>query len=140
MKNATTNTKAVAKVSAQKEVKTMKKANADKQNQTFTLKVVNDLMAKNNIIPKYSDSQNYVGCGVKSNTFSVNVKKSQFNIFCDSVAFEQCSKVKGVEAIKDGNSADKVRPHKIIAKSIEELEALIKVVATNKLAKLIVND
>ena len=125
---------------------TTKTNNATKTNKTietmFTLKSVNDVMVKSNIIPKYTDSQNYVGCGTKSNTFSVNVKKSQFNIYCDNASFNAVKTVKtnDCEYIENGNVSDKLRNNKIIVKSIESLQKLVEKLASEKLAKLIVNE
>ena len=108
------------------------KTNATKTNATvneiLTVSQVNELFVKNNLLPKFTDTTHYVGCGTRANVFSVNALKTKYNIYCSNDVFDVLSKSKydDVECIANGNSSDKTRPNTIECKSTQSLEKLIK--------------
>ena len=110
------------------------KTNATKTNATvnemLSVSQVNELFVKNNLLPKFTDTTHYVGCGTRSNVFSVNALKTKYNIYCSDKVFEVLSseKFNDVEFIANNNSSDKTRPHTIECKSTQSLEKLIKTV------------
>lgn len=69
----------------------------------------------------FTDSKFYAGFGVTCNGFSVNVKKSKYNVYCNDTNAKLLENIDGVTVIRDGNSTDKVRPHFIELKSTELL-------------------
>lgn len=125
MSNAKTNTKTNA---------TKTTTNSSKSNKTvneiLTVSQVNELFVKNNLLPKFTDTTHYVGCGTRANVFSVNALKTKYNIYCSDNVFEVLSSTKftDVECIANGNSSDKTRPHTIECKSTQSLEKLIQTV------------
>ena len=79
----------------------------------------------------FTDNANYVGVGKKANGFSVNVKKTKYNVFCnddnysmlvESKQFTDCT------FTKNGNSSDKTRPHAIEVKATDSLKAMLSMV------------
>lgn len=122
------NTKAVAKVEAKKLPVT--KVNAEKENKVLDLGGVKAVFTEVGIIPKYTDSTNYVGCGTRANTFSVNVKKTKYNVFCGNEEFSwvKASGIKDCNMVANGNSVDKTRPNYIEVKDTEVLKSLLKVI------------
>lgn len=108
------------------------KTNATKTNKTvnemLTVSQVSELFVKNNLLPKFTDTTHYVGCGTRANVFSVNALKTKYNIYCSNDIFDVLSKstYDDVECIANGNSSDKTRPHTIECKSTQSLEKLIK--------------
>lgn len=78
----------------------------------------------------FTDSKFYTGFGVKCNGFSINVKKTKYNVFCNDTAFGICEALKldGCEYTKGGNSADHTRPNAIECKSTASLMAMVKAV------------
>lgn len=112
------NTKAVAKV------------NAKKENRVLDLGGVKAVFTEVGITPKYTDSTNYVGCGTRANTFSVNVKKTKYNVFCGNEEFDwvKASGIKDCTMVANGNSVDRTRPNYIEVKDTEVLKSLLKVI------------
>ena len=76
------------------------------------------------VLPKYTDNSHYVGCGTKANTFSVNLLKTRYNVYCSNDTFAVISeaKLKDVECIAGANSSDKTRPNTITIKSTAQLK------------------
>lgn len=122
------NTKAVAKVEAKQLPAT--KLNAEKENKVLDLGGVKAVFTEVGITPKYSDSVNYVGCGTRANTFSVNVKKTKYNVFCGNEEFDwvKASGIKDCNMVANGNSVDRTRPNYIEVKDTEVLKSLLKVI------------
>lgn len=75
----------------------------------------------------FTDSKYYVGFGVKCNAFSVNTKKTKYNIYCNDTNFDtvENAKLENVTLVKNGNSSDKTRNNLIETKSTETLNKLI---------------
>ena len=123
-------TKAVATVETKK---LPAKANATKENKVLDLGGVKAVFTEVGITPKYSDSVNYVGCGTRANTFSVNVKKTKYNVFCGNEEFGwvQASGIKDCNMVANGNSVDKTRPNYIEVKDTKVLKELLKVILSN---------
>ena len=65
----------------------------------------------------FTDSKFYVGFGVKCNGFSVNVKKTKYNVYCNDTVATVLDTVDGVTVVRNGNSTDKTRPHYVEFKS-----------------------
>lgn len=109
------------------------KPNSEKTNKVLSLDEVKKLFVECGITPKYTDNTNYIGCGTKSNTFSVNVKKTKYNIYCNNDNFTLVSalKLKNTLCVANGNSVDKTRPNYIECKSTNELKSMLKVVLQN---------
>lgn len=106
--------------------------NSTKTNQFLSVIEMKKLFVDCGITPKFTDSTNYVGCGVRSNTFSVNCKKTKYNVYCDDFNFENCKNIekslKSTLFIANGNSCDKTRTNLIECKSTIELKKLLSVV------------
>lgn len=113
------------------------KTNATKTNEKVeTLLTVNELkkfFVENGIIPKYTDSAHYVGCGTRANTFSVNALKTKYNIYVGDDMFTVLNKNKidAVEYIENGNATDKTRNNMIVATTTETLKKLLNIVHDN---------
>lgn len=126
------NTTEVATVN---ETKT-KVANASKTNKTDIVASIDDLkkvFSKCGVLAKYTDNAHYVGCGTKCNSFSVNLLKTQYNVYCNDVNFDivNNAKLNDVKCIKNANSSDKTRPNTITVKSTKTLESVLKLVLAN---------
>lgn len=78
----------------------------------------------------YTDSKFYTGIGVKCNGFSVNVKKTKYNIYCSDEAFSVVSAMKlaGCVYTENGNSSDRTRPNSIECKDTSSLKKMIEAV------------
>jgi hypothetical protein len=113
---------------------TTKKTNATKTNailsHTDLLKNVQTLSV-GHTCKVFTDNANYVGIGKKCNGFSVNVKKTKYNVFCnddnfsvlrDSKQFTDCT------FTENGNSCDKTRPHYIEVKNTDTLKKMFTLV------------
>ena len=119
--------------------KTTAKTNATKTNEKVeTLLTVTELkkfFVDNGIIPKYTDSTHYVGCGTRANVFSVNALKTKYNIYVGndmfSVLNDKTNKIDSVEYIENGNATDKTRNNMIIATTTETLKKLLNIVHDN---------
>ena len=107
--------------------------NNEKTNKILSLNEVESLFVECNIKPKFTDHKLYVGCGTKSNTFSVNSKQTKYNIYCndDNFSLITALKLKNVKCVKNGNSTDTVRPNYIECKSTNELKTMLKTVLQN---------
>lgn len=107
--------------------------NNEKTNKILSLNEVESLFVECNVKPKFTDHKLYVGCGTKSNTFSVNAKKTKYNIYCDDDNFSLINalKLKNIKCVKNGNSTDTVRPNYIECKSTNELKTMLKTVLQN---------
>ena len=127
-KNNTTNE--IATVNTTNEIAT---TNNEKTNKILSLDEVTKLFVDCNVKPKFTDHKLYVGCGTKSNTFSVNTKKTKYNIYCndDNFSLINALKLKNVKCVKNGNSTDTVRPNYIECKSTNELKTMLKTVLQN---------
>lgn len=115
-------TKAVAKVE-----------NAKKVNNVLSVSELKALFVACGVTPKYTDSTNYVGCGTRANTFSVNAKKTKYNIYLGDEEFKwvQDSKLEGLSLVKDGNKVDKTRPNYIECKDTAVLKKLLGVILSH---------
>ena len=107
--------------------------NNEKTNKILSLNEVESLFVECNVKPKFTDHKLYVGCGTKSNTFSVNTKQTKYNIYCNDDNFSLINelKLKNVKCVKNGNSTDTVRPNYIECKSTNELKTMLKTVLQN---------
>ena len=79
----------------------------------------------------FTDSKFYVGFGVKCNGFSVNVKKSKYNVYCNDTTANVVENIDGVTVVRNGNATDKTRPHYIELKSTALLMNCINAVLDN---------
>lgn len=135
----TTTTKTTTTKTATTKTTATAKTNATKTNEKIeTLLTVTELkkfFVECGIIPKYTDSAHYVGCGTRANTFSVNALKTKYNIYVGndmfSVLNDKTNTIDGVEYIENGNSSDKTRNNTIIVKSTETLKKLLSIVHDN---------
>ena len=129
MKKNTTNE--IATVNTTNEIATTN--NCEKTNKILSLTEVESLFVECNVKPKFTDHKLYVGCGTKSNTFSVNTKQTKYNIYCndDNFSLINALKLKNVKCVKNGNSTDTVRPNYIECKSTNELKTMLQIVLQN---------
>lgn len=132
MMSKNTNKNEVATVNTTTEVVTVT-PNNEKTNKVLSLDEVKKLFIECGITPKYTDNTNYIGCGTKSNTFSVNVKKTKYNIYCnnDNFTLVNALKLKNTLCVENGNSVDKTRPNYIECKSTDELKKMLQIVLKN---------
>ena len=130
-----TNKNEITTVNTTNEIATVNTTNEnnEKTNKVLPLNEIKSLFVECGITPKYTDNTNYVGCGTKSNTFSVNAKKTKYNIYCndDNFSLITALKLKNVKCVKNGNSTDTVRPNYIECKSTNELKTMLKTVLQN---------
>ncbi len=116
------------------------KTNATKTtttNATKTNKKVTEILSYNDTLQLFIDNglrvasdeklmqkNVYIGYGKRFNDFSVNVKKTQYNIFCIDEMFEKCENIanqlKNTVFIKNGNSSQRIN-NKIECKSSDDL-------------------
>lgn len=125
---ATVNTTAIATV---KPIAT--KPNASKTNKTDVVASIDELkkvFSKCGVLAKYTDNAHYVGCGTKCNSFSVNLLKTQYNVYCNDTNFDivNNAKLSDVKCTKNANSSDKTRPNTITVKSTKTLESVLKLI------------
>lgn len=130
MKKNTTNE--IATVNTTNEIATVK-SNSEKTNKILSLDEVTKLFVECGITPKFTDHKLYVGCGTRSNTFSVNAKKTKYNIYCDDDNYALISALNcnNTKCIKNGNSTDTTRPHYIECTSTTVLKKMLQVVLQN---------
>ena len=106
--------------------------NANKSNkkveELLTVATLKPFFIEQGIVPKYTDSSHYVGCGTRANVFSVNPLKKQYNIYCSNDVFKAIGGVKGVTYTKDGNATDKTRNNLVVATTTEQLKSLLALV------------
>ena len=144
MKKNTTNeiatvntTNEIATVNTTNEIATTETAiaisNNEKIDKVFTISSIKQLFIECGVTPKFSDSTHYVGCGTRSNTFSVNTHKKSCSIYCSNDVFNlfDTKKFKQCDFVRGGNSVDKTRPNYIGCNSIDDLKSLLKVVLAN---------
>ena len=107
--------------------------NSEKTNKILSLDEITKLFVECNVKPKFTDHKLYVGCGTKSNTFSVNAKKTKYNIYCndDNYALISALNLNNTKCIKNGNSTDTTRPHYIECTSTEVLKKMLQIVLQN---------
>ena len=129
MKKNTTNE--ITTVNTTNEIATTE--NNEKTNKILSLSEVESLFVECNVKPKFTDHKLYVGCGTKSNTFSVNTKKTKYNIYCDDDNYALISALNcnNTKCVKNGNSTDTVRPNYIECKSTNELKTMLKTILQN---------
>ena len=127
----TNNENAIATVNTTNAIATTE--NNEKTNKILSLNEVELLFVECNVKPKFTDHKLYVGCGTKSNTFSVNTKQTKYNIYCndDNFSLINALKLKNVKCVKNGNSTDTVRPNYIECKSTNELKTMLKTILQN---------
>lgn len=103
--------------------------NSNKSNkkveELLTVATLKQFFIEQGVLPKYTDSSHYVGCGTRANVFSVNPLKKQYNIYCSNDVFKAISGVKGVEYTENGNSTDKTRNNMVVATTTEQLKELL---------------
>ena len=130
MMSKNTNKNEIATVNTTNAIAT---TNNEKTNKILSLDEVTKLFVDCNVKPKFTDHKLYVGCGTKSNTFSVNAKKTKYNIYCndDNFSLINALKLKNVKCVKNGNSTDTTRPNYIECKSTNELKTMLKTVLQN---------
>lgn len=132
---ATVNTTAIATVNENKKP-IATKTNASKTNKTDIVTNIDELkkvFSKCGVLAKYTDNTHYVGCGTKCNSLSVNLLKTQYNVYCNDANFDivNSAKLNDVKCIKNANSSDKTRPHTITVKTTKSLENVLKLVLAN---------
>ena len=108
-------------------------ANSEKSDKRFTVNELLIYMQKEAVghqCKVFTDNSFYVGVGKKCNGFSVNAKKTKYNIYCNTDNFELLKKegIEGCTFTENGNSTDKTRPNYIECKSTEALKKLISLV------------
>ena len=133
-KNATVNNATVNNAKPSATVKPSKTvANNEKTNTILNIDGVKKLFIECNVLPKYTDRTHYVGCGIRSNVFSVNVTKSQYNVYVDDIVFKTLdeNKIDGCTYTVNGNSSSKTIPNKIEVNTTDNLKKLLQCVASN---------
>lgn len=123
-------------VTVKNEVVTVNNAKKSNAKTTDILKSIDELkstFAKCGVLAKYTDNAHYVGCGTRSNTLSVNLLKTQYNVYCSDENFKliESAKIENVTCMKNANSSDKTRPNTITVKTTKSLETLLKLVLKN---------
>lgn len=106
------------------------KSNATKSNAILSLSDTTVMIQKLVVGTKckvFTDSKYYVGFGVKCNGFSVNTKKTKYNVYCNEsvVSVIESLKLTGVSITRDGNATDKTRPHYIECTDTKSLKTMI---------------
>lgn len=110
--------------------------NSAKTNESVeTLLTVTELkkfFVDNGLVPKYTDSTHYVGCGTRANVFSVNALKTRYNIYCNDTVFEslETAKITDCEYTANGNATDKTRNNMVVVKTTDALKKCIDAVKT----------
>lgn len=104
--------------------------NSKKVNNVLTLVETTELLQKSVIGTKckvFTDSRYYAGFGVKCNGFSVNVKKTKYNIYCNDPVLSVVTglQLTGISVIENGNATDKTRPHYIECTDTKSLKTMI---------------
>jgi hypothetical protein len=108
-------------------------ANNEKTNIILNIDGVKKLFIECNVLPKYTDRTHYVGTGIRSNVFSVNVTKSQYNVYVDDIVYKTLNenKINGCTYTVNGNSSSKTIPNKIEVNTTDNLKKLLQCVASN---------
>ena len=131
--NATTNNANAITTTKNKTNAIATTENNEKTNKILSLNEVELLFVECNVKPKFTDHKLYVGCGTKSNTFSVNAKKTKYNIYCNDDNFSLISALNfnNTKCVKNGNSTDTTRPHYIECTSTNELKTMLNTILQN---------
>ena len=131
--NATTNNANAITTTKNKTNAIATTENNEKTNKILSLNEVELLFVECNVKPKFTDHKLYVGCGTKSNTFSVNAKKTKYNIYCNDDNFSLISALNfnNTKCVKNGNSTDTTRPHYIECTSTNELKTMLTTILQN---------
>lgn len=108
-------------------------SNSDKYNKMLSLIEVQTLLQTLTIGTKckvFKDSKNYAGIGIKCNAFSVNVKKTKYNVYCNDTCFDiLCTgSFTGVTFNRNGNAGDHTRPHYIECKNTGALVDMVQII------------
>ena len=95
-----------------------------------TIDELHDIFVDCNVMPKYTDSKNYVGTTSK---FSVNLKKSKYNVFMKSSDYElildKIGDRDGITYNGDTNNS-KVRPWYVEVTNTTVLRDILKIIST----------
>ena len=131
--NATTNNANAITTTKNKTNAIATTENNEKTNKILSLNEVELLFVECNVKPKFTDHKLYVGCGTKSNTFSVNAKKTKYNIYCNDDNFSLISALNfnNTKCVKNGNSTDTTRPNYIECTSTNELKTMLNTILQN---------
>lgn len=115
------------------ETKTNATKTNEKVNDILSLVETKKLFIECGVLPKYTDNKHYVGCGTRANVFSVNVLKTQYNVYCSNEIFDTLNnaKIKNVTCISGANSTDKTRPNTIEINDTNALKTVLKTVIKN---------
>jgi len=95
-----------------------------------TINELHDIFVDCNVIPKFTDNKNYVGTTSK---FSVNLKKSKYNIFMKSSDYELIlDKIGDCDGItyNENTNNSKVRPWFIEVTNTTVLRDILKLIST----------
>ena len=124
MNKNTKNTTATAKTAT---------ANNEKVNTILNIDGIRKLFVECNVLPKYTDHEHYVGTGISRNVCSVNVTKSQYNVYTDEIVFKTLTenKIDGCIYTENGNSSSTRIPHKIEVNTTDNLKKVLSTVANN---------
>ncbi len=112
---------------------TIETKNSEKVNTILNIDGIRKLFVECNVLPKYTDHEHYVGTGISRNVCSVNVTKSQYNVYCDDTVFKTLTENKIDSCIytENGNSSSTRIPHKIEINTTDNLKKLLTTVANN---------
>ena len=145
MKKNTTNVNAIATI--KNEVVTtnknevVKKSNNEKTNATLTHNIIMNTYTKYGINCTH-DVSGY--CGVdngKNNTiiFSPNYKVKQTNIYCNETVYNTLKTLKyeNTELCDKSNISSRTIPYKIICKSVNDFDKMVKTIKNNIQVRLI---
>lgn len=108
-----------------------KKTNATKTNTFLTVTEVTEKLqtvAVGTKVKVYTDGKFYGGIGNgRSNVFSINAKKTRYNIYCNDVVFEFLNGGKYIdtEFVNGGNASDRTRPNAITVTNTDTLLKMI---------------
>lgn len=95
-----------------------------------TIEDLKNVFVESNVLPKFTDNKNYVGTASK---FSVNLKKTKYNIFMKEGDYELIQKTLGeCDGIiyNDATNNSKVRPYYIEVANTTVLRNILKVIST----------
>lgn len=123
----------MSKVTTTETTKTNATKTNEKINDILSLVETKKLFVDSGILPKYTDNKHYVGCGTRSNVFSVNVLKTRYNVYCSNEIFEtiENAKIKNITCLSGANSTDKTRPNTIEIDNTNALKTVLKTVLKN---------
>ena len=137
MKKNTTNVNAIATIKNE----VVKKSNNEKTNATLTHNIIMNTYTKYGINCTH-DVSGY--CGVdngKNNTiiFSPNYKVKQTNIYCNETVYNTLKTLKyeNTELCDKSNISSRTIPYKIICKSVNDFDKMVKTIKNNIQVRLI---